>query len=218
MERKMIDLVEQLRLIHLDALREFQEFTVIAAICVLGVLISVICLKKIIKHFKRVGIMFCFISAGFLYSMATKPPSQGIFNFYSGLTNQGSYATNDTVYISFSYAPVLKDDTLHIDYRDDVEKPWTRLYDGLVAQSNLVFTGIADATNLTYWIWAEYIPPPTVVTNGVYQMSGVVKPIDSPEANRWVTPGIPIRANERTLTPHDDDNELVITVDLSEDN
>lgn len=216
----MIDLVEQLRLIHLDALREFQEVTVIVAICALGVLAAAICLKKIIKHFKRVGTVFCIIAAGFLHSMATKPPSpsQGIFNFYSGLTDQGSYATNDTVYISFSYDPSLKDDTLHIDYRDDVEKPWTRLFDGLVTQSNLVFTGIADATNLTYWIWAEYIPPQTVVTNGVYMMSGVVKPIDSPETNRWVTPGIPIRANERTLTPHDDDNEFVITVDLTEGN
>lgn len=208
----MIDLVEQLRIIQLDALREFREVVVIVAICAFGVLTAAICLKEIIKYFKRVGIVFCVIAAGFFHAIATKPPSQGVFNFYTGLTDAGSYATNNTAYIKFAYIDALKDDLLHIDYREEVEAPWIRLYDGRVTETNLAFT-VADATNMTYYVWAEYIVPETVVTNGVYMMSGVTRAMDDPSSNRWVTPRIPIRADEHTLTLHYDDKEFVITVD-----
>lgn len=60
-----------------------------------------------------------------------------------------------------------------------------------------------DWERLIVTCYTEYVAPPTVVTNGVYHLSGVMRSINDAEVEnpRYVTPMIEIRLDDRILTP-----------------
>ena len=96
---------------------------------------------------------------------------------YDGGIKQGvaeSYTTNDTVFISWqrdtSQGVYVPDSAaVYIDYRPNTE---TNAEWGLLAESTVAagsWTGnLADATNYDFNVWAYYIPPEPVHTNGVW--------------------------------------------------
>lgn len=86
----------------------------------------------------------------------------------------GSYVTNDTIHIVWErdtrggiYIPETA--AVYIDYRPSAatNEEW-----GVLAQSVVSDWGwdgtLADATNYDYSVWAYYIPPEPVHTNGVW--------------------------------------------------
>lgn len=87
---------------------------------------------------------------------------------------QGYLVTNDTIFISWRrdtsggvYVP--ESAAVYIDYRPNTE---TNADWGLLAQTTVgawSWSGaLADATNYDYNVWAYYIPPEPVHTNGVW--------------------------------------------------
>ena len=145
------------------------------ALTVFGVLLLLLAAPWLYGKLRRCGLFFVFIAAGFLYSMATKPPTVRVH--YDGGIKPGATAnvvTNDTVAIYWQrdtsggvYVP--ESATVYIDYRPNTE---TNAEWGLLAQTTVGAWGwsgtVENATNYDYNVWAYYIPPEPVHTNGVW--------------------------------------------------
>ena len=65
--------------------------------------------------------------------------------------------------------------------------------------------------NLCVTCYTEYVAPPTVVTNGVYHLSGVTRSMAGDD--KFVTPKIEIRVDDNVLTPT---NTLPETMEVEE--
>lgn len=102
------------------------------------------------------------------------------FSFSNGVANAGSYATNDLAHASWSYNPAYGIYTFRWAYRDLTLTnevgvcidEWHYLPDALVSDGMAEAT-VPGATNMEYTCYAQYIPPPAVVTNGVYHLEGI---------------------------------------------
>lgn len=110
------------------------------------------------------------------YYAGTKPASKAKLRFSGGIRNDGnSCVSNDTVHISWVrdtsggiYVPA--NTRVFIDYRhaDDTNGVFVSLAETTVDAWSWTGT-VEDATNYWYDIWAYYIPPEPVHTNGVWQ-------------------------------------------------
>ena len=145
------------------------------ALTAFGVMLLLLSAPWLYGKLRRCGLFFVFIAAGFLYSMATKPPTVRVY--YDGGIKPGATAnvvTNDTVAIYWQrdtsggvYVPETA--TVYIDYRPNTatNEEW-----GLLAQTTVGAWGwsgtVENATNYDYNVWAYYIPPEPVHTNGVW--------------------------------------------------
>lgn len=127
-------------------------------------------MKKVRFHWHHV-LLWTFV-VGMIHYGSTKPS----FSFSGGIKSgpTPSWASNDVVSVSWQrdtgggiYVP--ESAAVYIDYRpDDAEdEEW-----GLLAQSTVgawSWTGtLANATNYDYSVWAYYVPPDPVHTNGVW--------------------------------------------------
>lgn len=101
------------------------------------------------------------------------------FTLDSYIADDGCYATNDVVHIAFAQAasgldlstsPVLVYARLQssTNAADWFELSPRRMFTAFPADYAL-----ADATNYNYAVYVDYVPPPTVHTNGVWQMRGI---------------------------------------------
>ena len=113
----------------------------------------------------------------------TKPPQPTHlwrFEFQNGVHDLGSYCTNDIIHAEWDYAPAYEPYTLKAKYQDLTVTnevgvcidAWHDLDAVPVAAMHAEWT-VPHATNLSVVCYAEYVPPPHVVTNGVYHMEGV---------------------------------------------
>ena len=143
--------------------------------------LAVILLAPASKAFRKAW----FAIAAFVLTLyaGTKPPQPTHlwrFEFQNGVHDIGSYCTNDTIHAEWNYEPAFWPYTLKAKYRDltitnevgvciDV---WHNLEDVPVAAMSADWF-VPDATNMSVICYAEYVPPPHVVTNGVYHMEGV---------------------------------------------
>lgn len=120
------------------------------------------------RKMRPLGIAFILIALGFLHSMATK------WRFDTGLHNNGSYATNDTVCAKWTYdMQIPSSSDLYVDYRLSTDT--NGLWQTLIKTKASVLTATAtllNATNYDYFVWADYIPPTPVHTNGVWTCLG----------------------------------------------
>ena len=147
------------------------------------------------------------VLAAFCAILADKPtpvPS-ALLRWDRGLADNGSIATNDTVFIRGTYDPLMANDALHVDYRPkwitDSPDGWARAYDGAVGDLADGFTvTIPDATNMVVWIWSEYVEPAPTHTNGEYRIIYVGR-IDggAAESPRYVLPRTPIVASSEII-------------------
>lgn len=107
---------------------------------------------------------------GFIQYGATKSS----FRWDGGIKDNGSYATNSTLHVAWQRDTsqgvlVPLDATVYIDYRTagSTGEVWNTLAESVVR--NWQWNGIVqDATNFDYSVWAYYIPPEPVHTNGVW--------------------------------------------------
>lgn len=127
-------------------------------------------------------------------SVATTIIAQKLSTFVidSFLENAGCYSTNDVVHVEIKAAsPYLPADFNVLVYCRDGEstnaEDWTQLsptyrWSEYAATSNgarFVEYALADATNYNVAVYADFVPEPTVRTNGVWQIRGFVIPGES---------------------------------------
>ena len=101
-------------------------------------------------------------------------------SFENGVRDSGSYCTNDLIHASWTYQPAYAAYTFKWAYRDMtltnevgvIVDEWHSLPDALVSDGSAEAT-VTNATNMEIVCYAQYVPPPHVVTNGVYHMEGV---------------------------------------------
>ena len=104
------------------------------------------------------------------------------------IQNAGSYLTNDIVHVAISKrSQMLPDDTEILVYARQVDltnaTDWVRLAPHLTLQQYLLVEGVyfydyalPNATNYNVLVAANFAPPPTVHTNGVWQVKGFMIP------------------------------------------
>lgn len=106
------------------------------------------------------------------------------FTFASGLTDNGSYSTNDTVYVAWKTTTGLPSSTIvYIESRLQSDTNGVYSSIGNATYGSGSWTGtLANATNYNFNIWHNYEPPAPVHTNGtwVYQ---TVKAKHQPDDN-----------------------------------
>ena len=121
------------------------------------------------------------VACAFIVYGSTKP--ERLFSFAAGLTDDGSYATNDTVHVEWvkTGTPYVPDSaTLYVDYRErGSTNEWLQLAETTVGEYSLDIA-LANATNYNYNIWYYYIPPAPVVTNGVWKYTTQKAKADAP--------------------------------------
>lgn len=90
------------------------------------------------------------------------------FSFDVGLRNNGSWASNDTVHVAWTYTGIPSASSLYVAYRESgTTNDWADLGETVV--SALVWEGtLANATNYDYYVYTTYVPPSPVHTNGVW--------------------------------------------------
>lgn len=97
------------------------------------------------------------------------------------IVNSGSYLTNDVAHISIAKrTPILPDDTEILVYARQVDSTnaadWVRLEPHLTFADHPHDYSLPNATNHDVMVAANYVPAPTVHTNGVWQMKGFTIP------------------------------------------
>ena len=166
------------------------------------VLASAIALKRARRS--RIVAVAAFLLGSVLAALHADKPTpvpSGTIRLDDGLRDNGSVATNDTVFIRGTYDQLMANDTLHIDYRDKGSTnvtDWVRGYDGGVSDLSAGFTvNIPDATNKVIYVWSEFIPPAPVHTNGEYRVTYVGSVTNSPpETPRYVLARTPVKTSE----------------------
>lgn len=91
------------------------------------------------------------------------------FTFAKGLTNNGSYTTNDTVYVAWKTTTGLPSSTIvYIESRSQSDTNGVYEAIGNTTYGAGSWTGtLANATNYDFNIWHNYDGP--IVTNGVWE-------------------------------------------------
>lgn len=133
------------------------------------------------------------------------------FTYSNGVSDAGSYATNDLAHAVWTYNPSYGIYTFRWAYRDltitnetgvciDV---WHYLPDALVSDG-MADAIVQNATNMEYTCYALYVPPPAVVTNGVYHLEGVSRSMattnsPTPDYVSWGTRVIVIFPDGRNM-------------------
>ena len=189
-----LSIAEQLSIIAQSAEGEFRLWLMYVCLAALGIGFALVSLyafrsglSRLCRLIKFLGPVGVIMAGPFIVKMVSygsnKPPQPTHlwrFEFQNGLHDIGSYCTNDTIHAEWDYAPAYESYTLKAKYRDltitnevgvciDV---WHDMEDVPVS---LMFAEwyVPNATNMSVVCYADYVPPPHVVTNGVYHMEGV---------------------------------------------
>ena len=122
------------------------------------------------------------------------------FSFDTGLRNNGSYATNDTVHIAWTYIGIPSASSIYIAYRESgTTNVWNDL--GETVASALVWEAtVQNATNYDYLVYSTYVPPAPVHTNGVWQ-GPVYETKKRVGANSFIVIGAEVRQHGKAIAP-----------------
>lgn len=187
-------IVEELAVVAQSAHEEFQAVLMAVCLAVLSALVAVAVAMFVWKHIKQVvariprqGIVGTALSAPLVVAMLVYGGSK---HFDSGISNNGTWwdSTNSVLYLSFNYQAVLSLDVLHVDARpvgSTNAADWVSYWHGPITTPQPVSIEMPDATNLSIWVWSEYVEPEHVVTNGVFHMNGVMRKIDPGNTNEF---------------------------------
>ena len=90
------------------------------------------------------------------------------FSFDVGLRDNGSWASNDTVHVAWTYTGIPSASSLYVAYRESgTASDWADLGETVVSALSWEVT-LANATNYDYLVYTTYVPPSPVHTNGVW--------------------------------------------------
>ena len=110
-----------------------------------------------------------FVCAACIFGAVMYGGSKGVYiRWDTGLSDNGSEITNDTVSVRWAYSGIPSASSIFIDYREaGSTNEWQNLAESLAFA--LEWTGtLANATNYEYWVYSTYVPPVPVHTNGVW--------------------------------------------------
>lgn len=132
---------------------------------------------------------------------SAKPPSTTWkFRFTGGLVDAGS----EILYGNELHARWIVDSGLTSgifkwQYRDtSIEgDEWHPLPDGRIEYGR-TFAVVPNADHFEIMCWPQFDAGPTVVTNGVYHLSGAMHPMTG-EEDLWLTPQTEIKADKRSI-------------------
>ena len=136
---------------------------------IVGVFTLAYCWKQLRRIFSLGSIQGTFVSIIIVF-LTLYGGSKSLFKFEKGLKDDGSYSTNDTVYISWiksgEVADIPNDSTLYVEKRlsTDTEGKFVPFHTNTVGAYELTLN-VADATNYDYNVWYEYIEPPAPISN-----------------------------------------------------
>lgn len=145
-----------------------EPFVIGAIVC--AILLAAVLLTPCLRAFRRIG------WAVFAVGMILYGGGKSRFTFTDGIRSASpTYSTNDQVVITWQrdtsggiFVPLTA--AVYIDYRPNTV---TNAEWGLLAQATVgdwSWTGtLPDATNYDFNVWAYYIPPEPVHTNGVWE-------------------------------------------------
>lgn len=200
----MMDLLTQMRIIHADSLDAWYAFGTVVASVIFGIPLVIVCVKYMnvlfqkIRRGGRIGVGGAIVAIiGLIAFAGTKVQHVWQFKFANGLMDSGSVCEGDEIRAVWRVTSSILLDGYNIraQYRDgtirndegEFTDEWKDLEGCLVGQLSKTWI-VENATNMHVAIWAEYVEKPTVHTNGVYKLSGVMRSING-EA-KFVTPGI----------------------------
>lgn len=210
-----MNILEEIALIaqsEQDEIRNFIMWGCLGAMSIILLIYAAIALYRMgsayINRTRRNGritqiVMSLFFIAAILYG-GTKPQPAELwrFVFENGVTDNGSYCTNDQICASWTYNLAAQDYTLRAAYQDLTIinsdgvciDELHQLPDVPVKDCSHVWI-VPGATNMRVVCYATYVPPPVVFTNGVYHVSGVMRSMDDDADCEFVTPGVQIHVN-----------------------
>lgn len=212
-----LTIIEQLGLIAQSAKAEYQAalmwvcLSALAAGALAGVLYAVRnAVSKVCKLILWLGPVGCIMAGPFICKMisfgGSKPTPSHLwrFEYTNGVTDNGSYCTNNQICARWTYNLAAMEYTLRAAYQDltitnatgQCVDPLHQLPDAMVRETAHVWE-VANATNMRVVVYAAYVPPPAVHTNGVYHLNGVMPSMDE-TPGKFVTPGVQIHMNLET--------------------
>lgn len=152
------------------------------------------------------NLWFVVIAAAFVLYAGTKPPSpQRVFEFTQGLHDAGSTYDPDTgiAVARWTADAAVMAYSFRWSYRVNGGE-WVQLPDRSVSDltAAAAIPGVPEDT-VEILCWTQYVAPPIVHTNGVYQLNGVMRTMNTTNSPlpKYVTPLIPIEANGTVISP-----------------
>lgn len=122
------------------------------------------------------------------------------FSFDTGLRDNGSYATNDTVHIAWTYIGIPSASSIYIAYRETgTTNVWNDLGETVASALSWDAT-VQNATNYDYLVYSTYVPPAPVHTNGVWQ-GPVYETKKRVGANSFIVIGAEVRQHGKVIAP-----------------
>lgn len=126
--------------------------------------------------------------------------SKSVFRFDTGLTNNGSYTTNNLVHAAWTFSGIPSASAVYIACRESGStNEWAEIAE-TVASARVWDGTLANATNYDFWVYSSYIPPEPVHTNGVWQ-GPVYETKPRKGASGFVIIGGEVREHGRTIAP-----------------
>ena len=151
----------------------FQQLTLYACLAVLGAIVLgaliaastgfVARLRALFGASKMQGLLVAALVCGAIMYGGSKS-----IRWDTGLRDNGTVITNDTVQVRWTYTGIPGASSVFIDVRQcGTDGEWQNL--GETVASALEWSGaLANATNYDYWVYSTYVPPVPVHTNGVW--------------------------------------------------
>ena len=148
---------------------EISQFLVMCAcIGVLSAIVSFYALRAFGVASKKILAAFGPIMAVILVSCCVYYGGGKTIRWDTGLHDNGSVITNDSVEIRWTYSGIPSSSSVYVDNRlSGTTNEWENL--GVVtAADGYYMTMVPNATNYDYWVYSTYVPPVPVHTNGVW--------------------------------------------------
>lgn len=214
-----LTIIEQLALIAQSAKAEFQTALMWACLAVLaaGVLAGILyaarhAVLRLCRSIASLGPFGCAIVIPCVVAVYVYGSTKWRFEYVNGVHDNGSYCTNNQICAAWTYDLPAMEYTIKAAYQDLTitnelgvcVDPLHQLLDAMVRDGSHVWE-VSDATNMRVVVYATYVPPPAVHTNGVYHLNGVMPSMDE-TLGKYVTPGVKIiidtgTGDRKILTP-----------------
>ena len=205
-----LDLIHTLRIVDSCSAAEWQRLLTWVCLAALSAIVVGVALyyaaRKLDRVRRRDKVLALVAVVGIAVSVLYGGIGSGwsfVFVPETGIHDAGSYVDTETstIYAVWNYEPYVSSYKFKWFFNFKYSNEWSdpiQLPDANVSDGFAIYpVPVPEGTKLesfTVWCYTEYVKPPSVVTNGVYHLSGVMRSIDSTESlmPKYVTPGVTI--------------------------
>jgi hypothetical protein len=177
-------------------------------IALLGLTLALLAFCALAPYLQRVKKPTATLVAAILTMLWAADKTGVIWTFEMGIADAGSTydAAEGVLEARWTFPSALANYEFVWKYCPEGSHEWFDLPTGKVGDGYaraIIERGLELVHIVCY---ARYVAPPMVVTNGVYHLSGVMRTMDG--AQKYVTPGIVIKIDDKTLTPTNSPGDL----------